>query len=325
MTTLQARALILTAGYGTRLRPLTYDRAKAAVPVAGVPLVQRIVRWAVGCGLRDLVFNLHHEPHTIAAVVGDGAEFGARVRYSFESTLLGSAGGPRHALPLLDPQRFFIINGDTLTNLELNALGQAHTRSGADVTLAVMPHPAPDRYGGITADPDGRVIEFTRRGVPGAAWHFIGVQLVESRVFAELLDGDPKATIPDLYHRLLIRNPGGVRILPVEADYHDIGTPADYLRTCLALAAAQRGQGLVGTNCTIDPSATVERTVLWNRVRIGPGTTLIDCVVGDGVTVPPQCRFEGRAIVAARGRTPTAGEELQGGLLTTPLEREARQ
>ena len=112
------------------------------------------------------------------------------------------------------------------------------------------------------------------------------MQLVESRVFAGLPDGEKKATIPDLYRRLLVQNPGGVRVLPVEADYHDVGTPADYLGTCLALAAAERGQGLVGTSCTIDPSATVERTVLWNRVRIGPGATLVDCVVGDDVIVP---------------------------------------
>jgi hypothetical protein len=98
------RALVLTAGLGTRLRPLTYLRAKAAVPINGETLARRAVRWLASQGITDLVLNLHHHPESITASVGDGADLGARVRYSWEQPLLGSAGGPRHALPLLiDP------------------------------------------------------------------------------------------------------------------------------------------------------------------------------------------------------------------------------
>ena len=92
---------MLTAGLGTRLQPLTLARAKAAAPVDGEPLARRTIRWLVSHGFRDLVVNLHHKPESITAVVGDGADLGARVRYSWESPVLGSAGGPRHALPLL--------------------------------------------------------------------------------------------------------------------------------------------------------------------------------------------------------------------------------
>ena len=95
------RALVLTAGLGTRLQPLTYLRAKAAVPVNGETLARRAVRWLVSQGVADLVLNLHHRPETITASVGDGSDMSARVRYSWEQPLLGSAGGPRHALPLL--------------------------------------------------------------------------------------------------------------------------------------------------------------------------------------------------------------------------------
>ena len=99
------RALVLTAGLGTRLRPLTYIRAKAAVPVNGETLARRAVRWLVSHGITDLVLNLHHHPASITASVGDGTDMGARVRYSWEQPVLGSAGGPRHALPLLvDPE-----------------------------------------------------------------------------------------------------------------------------------------------------------------------------------------------------------------------------
>ena len=92
-------ALVLTAGLATRLRPLSLVRAKAAVPVAGTPLVLRILRQLAAAGITDAVLNLHHLPHTLAAVVGDGSDVGVRVRYSWEMPVLGSAGGPRHALP----------------------------------------------------------------------------------------------------------------------------------------------------------------------------------------------------------------------------------
>src|SRR6476469_6215905 len=103
------RGLVLTAGLGTRLQPLTLARAKAAAPVDGEALACRTIRWLAGHGVTDLVLNLHHKPESIAAAVGDGAGLGARVRYSWESpVVLGSAGGPRHALPLLlDPHSGF--------------------------------------------------------------------------------------------------------------------------------------------------------------------------------------------------------------------------
>src|SRR5207253_9554617 len=95
------RALVLAAGLGTRLQPLTLARAKAAAPVDGEPLIRRTIRELVAQGVTDLVVNLHHHPESIAAALGDGADLGARIRYSWESPVLGSAGGPRHALPLL--------------------------------------------------------------------------------------------------------------------------------------------------------------------------------------------------------------------------------
>src|SRR3954471_6915849 len=127
------RALVLTAGLGRRLQPLTLARAKAAAPVDGDPLARRTIRWLVGQGIDDLVLNLHHKPESITAAVGDGSDLGARVRYSWESPVLGSAGGPRHALPLLldgasdgsrgpEASAFVLVNGDTLTNVDLPAM-----------------------------------------------------------------------------------------------------------------------------------------------------------------------------------------------------------
>src|SRR5207244_3507808 len=117
-------------GLGTRLRPLTEVCAKAAIPVAGEPSIRRIVVWLAGHGVDDVVLNLHHRPETIAAVAGDGGDLGVRVRYSWEQpVVLGAAGGPRQALAIVGADVFFLINGDTLTDLDLGAFCQAHQAS----------------------------------------------------------------------------------------------------------------------------------------------------------------------------------------------------
>src|SRR5439155_16440805 len=133
-----------------RLQPLTLARAKPAMPVAGEPLVRRIIRWLRSCDVTDLVLNLHYLPDTLTAVVGDGADLGVRVRYSWEQPqVLGSAGGPRQALSILGANTFYLINGDTLTDLDLTAVATAHQQSGARVTLALVPNHEPQKYGGV--------------------------------------------------------------------------------------------------------------------------------------------------------------------------------
>src|SRR5204863_118004 len=169
-------ALLLTAGLGTRLRPLTSVRAKPAIPVGGEPMVRRIIAWLAANGVIDLVLNLHHLPHTLTAVVGDGSDLSANVRYSWEQpVVLGTAGGPRHALPLIGARTFLIVNGDTLTDVDLAAMGDAHAASGALVTLALVRNAEPHRYGGVLLDAQGAVTAFVPRGPSSqGSYHFIG-------------------------------------------------------------------------------------------------------------------------------------------------------
>ena len=135
-------AMILTAGLGTRLRPLTDVRAKPAIPVAAEPMVRRIARWLAAGGVTDIVLNLHHLPETIAAVMGDGSDLSVRVRYSWEQpVLLGAAGGPRQALEIVGAETFLLINGDTLTDLDLTALADAHLEQGRPSHSRARPEP----------------------------------------------------------------------------------------------------------------------------------------------------------------------------------------
>lgn len=302
------RALVLTAGLGTRLRPLTLSRAKAAVPVDGEPLAARVIRWLAASGVRDLVLNLHHKPESITRAIGDGTSLGVRVRYSWESPVLGSAGGPRHALPLLvdglnPPPPLLLVNGDTLTDVDLTRLAERHDRSGALVTMALIPNPRPDKYGGVVVDGD-IVTGFTKRGSGIESFHFIGVQAVDAAVLAPLEDNVVVESVLGIYPRMMATSPGSIRAFITDAAFHDIGTPADLLSTSLDLAAAagRRDSPTYGDRVRIDPSARVERSLLWDDVVVGAGAMLRECIVADGVTIEPGESFERRAIVMDGGQ-----------------------
>ena len=281
-------------------------RAKPAVPVAGEPLVRRILRYAAGQGVDDYVLNLHHLPETITAQIGDGSDLGVRVRYSFESPVLGSAGGPRKALPLLPDESFFIINGDTLTTVDLNALADDHRRSGALVTIAVIPNEWPDKYGGLVLDATGRFHSVVPRGSPVRSYHVVGVQIARPEAFIDLPLDQPAESIGSHYRALVQRNLGAVRACLCPAEFWDIGTPADYLHASLAIGG-QEGRALhVGRGSQIDPSAHVTDSVIWENVNVGPEAVLHRCVVADGVHIPARANFQECAIIQQNGQLMTA-------------------
>ena len=316
------RALLLTAGLGTRLQPLTYVRAKAAVPINGEPLVRRVIRILATAGIRDLVLNLHYRPQSIAACVGDGSDLDVRVRYSWEQPVLGSAGGPRRALPLVvDTMEddFLIVNGDTLTDVDIWSLIERHQESGAVVTMALIPNPRPDHYGGVAVTEDGWVTGFTRAAGAGAAnarasFHFIGVQVARAKAFEDLADGVPAESVNALYPKLIAANPRSVAAYISQASFLDIGTPRDCLDTSLALAH-EEGARFTGADSHVASSAVLLRPMLWDDVTVGAGAHLQDCIVADGVRVPEGARYERCAIVAAGINAPAPGELIDGELL----------
>ena len=315
-------ALVLTAGLGTRLRPLTTYLAKPAMPVGAESLVSRILRQLAAEGVTDAVLNLHHLPATITRDVGDGSQCGLRVRYSWEQpVVLGSGGGPRHALPLFDTDTFLIVNGDTLCDLPMRDLWDAHVSSGALVTLGLMPHPEPGRYGGVMLDgltedlasrvrpqpteaaaddasaaphPQGKtpsrlaagaVTGFTSRTDPAPSVHYPGIQIVHRDAFAGMPDDTPAKSVGEVYDRLIAERPGSVHGVVYDARFEDVGTVDDYRRTCLDLAADADGN------------------VLSPTCRVAPGARLRECIVWPGASVPAGCDLH-RVIVTGRTALP---------------------
>jgi NDP-sugar pyrophosphorylase family protein len=274
-------ALVLAAGLGTRLDPLTRLVAKPAVPLGSTSLVERVLDWTRRQGVSDVVVNLHHKPETVTGLLGDGSHLGLRVRYSWESQVLGSAGGPRHALPLLGSDPFAIVNGDTLADVDLAAIAAAHRVSGALVTMAVVPNAAPDRYNGLQLDAEGRVTAVVPRGKADGTWHFVGVQVASRQVFASLPDGVPIETVAGIYPGLIAA--GTVRAWPAAGAFHDVGTVQDYLR-----AAA------VFQHATSFPDC-----VIWPDAAVDPGAQITACIVAGPVRIPARFRASHAVIVPA--------------------------
>jgi NDP-sugar pyrophosphorylase family protein len=315
-----ASTLVLTAGSGTRLQPLTYVRAKPAVPVAGKPLVEWILGRLAGVGIRDVVLNLHHLPETIARVVGDGRQFDLSVRYSWEDPILGSGGGPRRALPLLGTDPFLLVNGDTWPTVDLRALWEHHRARGALVTMTLVPNPAPERFGGVLVDEDGWVTGFTRRGDPRHSFHFMFAQVVAHEVFAAIPDGQPAESVGGIYPGLIASNPRAVSGFLCDVPFVEIGTPADYLR---ANAIVAREEGLdpytPGKGASIAATARVTRSILWDDVVVEEDAVVDECILADGVRVPRGTYWHRSAIVRAHGRLQQGPERLEGENLIAPV------
>ena len=216
--------------------------------------------------------------------------------------MLGSAGGPRHALPLLldgtAERTCLLVNGDTLTDVDLAAMAAEHAASDALVTMAVIPNAAPERYGGVVVSPQGEVTGFVPRVSADPTWHFVGVQIAERDGFRSLADGVPADSVGPLYRALIDSRSGAVRAFRSRARFVDIGTPRDYLDACLSLA----GRTLVaGARVAVDPSARLEACVLWDDVRVGADVRLRRVVVGEGVSLPAGYQADNAVVVRGAG------------------------
>jgi len=181
------RAMVLAAGFGKRLAPITHTTPKPLVPVAGRPLLDRLLEFLRAGGIEEVVINLHHLGHRIEEHVGDGRRFGLRVHYSPEDPILDTGGGIKRAERLLAGEPFVVANGDSLLEIRLRDLLEWHRARGGVATLMVRPDPNAARYGLVELAADDRV----RRIVglpPGAApgtrgFMFPGLHVLEPEVF----------------------------------------------------------------------------------------------------------------------------------------------
>ena len=242
------KALILAAGEGTRLRPLTLTCPKPMLPVGDAPLLVYLFRWLLGQGIRDIAINLHYLPQVITDFVGDGSRFGVNVIYSPEDPILGSAGAAKKLEGYLDSP-FIVVYGDMLLDVELDPLIGLHMDSGSVLTIGLMEVEDPSTKGVVRLDERGRVLRFVEKPKHGEIEGCLvsaGIYLVNKTVLQYIPDGTYYDFGHDLIPRLLT---AGVPVFARKLDGYllDIGTPESYRKAQDDVSRLGRHWGVLGS------------------------------------------------------------------------------
>jgi len=300
------KAMVLAAGHGLRMRPLTLLRAKPVLPVLNRPLLDGTLAQLARVGVKGVVVNLHHLPETVVQALGDGRRFGLRIRYAREETLLGTGGGPRAVREVFGDEPLLVVNGDVRFGFDLSRLVSAHRASGARATLALRPNPVPGAYSPVVSDRAGRILSIAGRPRParGTVSMFASVHVLDPALLDRLPEG-PSDSVRDLYVPLLAEGAHlhGVRL---GGAWYDFGRPSLYRDAQLRLIpGCGRDRVLVDRRARVSATARVRRSVVGARSRVGAGARVERSVLWDGAVV------ETRALVA--GAIVTTGGVVRAG------------
>jgi len=223
--------MILAAGRGERLRPLTDALPKPMVRVAGRCLIDYAIDTCCKAGITEIIVNLHHFGEQIRDHLGDGGDRGVRISYSEEQTLQGSGGGIRDARDLLGNATFVTLNSDTIIDIDLGPVIDAHRRSGATATLVLRKDPAMEKFGLIQLAGDNRIDAFLNTTREGAAarlepYMYTGVQVLEPEVFAYMPDAGP-FSITEITYPKMLRAGLPLFGFPFDGPWITVGTAAE--------------------------------------------------------------------------------------------------
>jgi mannose-1-phosphate guanylyltransferase/mannose-1-phosphate guanylyltransferase/phosphomannomutase len=317
--------MVLAAGLGTRLRPITYGMPKPMVPVLNRPVMEHIVRLLARHGFTETIANLHWFPDLIEAHFGDGSRFGVELTYSREEQLLGTSGGVRRAADFLGDS-FLVISGDALTDLDLGAMREFHESHDGIATLATKRVADTSQFGVAITGADGRIQGFQEKPDPAEALSDLancGIYMFRSQIFDFFPEpgtskaagaGDPPGFADwamDVFPRLL---EGDVPFYSHEIDayWNDIGnleelrsSTLDALSGAVAVEregklvegfrsgtpeeeeGALRGPVLIGADCQIEDDVRIDGpAVIGDGARIGAGSRLREVIALPGTEIP---------------------------------------
>jgi NDP-sugar pyrophosphorylase family protein len=303
------KAMILAAGFGTRLFPLTIDRTKPAIPFLGKPLVGYVAEYLARFGIDDVVVNLHHQPDSVRRALGDGSDFGVRITYTVETPkILGTAGALDNAREILENDRFVIVNGKIITDIDIGAALKTHIRTGALATMVLKPNVKREKFTIVEVEGD-RVTGFGDFAKPISEAElkdteheietplmFTGIHIVEPRVFEYIPRGVYSDIVPSFYEPAL-RNGETIAAHITDAEWYELSTIPRYLD--ISLAMMNGGNVHFGKNCNMQGAVRLKDSVIWDDVTIGEDSVLYRTIIADGVEIPPDSQFENAAIVRA--------------------------
>lgn len=161
------KTMILAAGEGTRLRPLTLETPKVLLPVGGVPLIEHTLNWLKSHGISEVAINLYHQGEKIREFLSDGSRWGMKILYSPEEALLGTAGGVKRMEHFFD-DTFVVVCGDIITNFDLSAMVRFHQAKNSLATIIIVKVPDPSQFGIAEVNSEGRVLNFVEKPPPGS-------------------------------------------------------------------------------------------------------------------------------------------------------------
>jgi NDP-sugar pyrophosphorylase family protein len=308
------KAMILAAGFGTRLFPLTIDRTKPAIPFLGKPLVGYVAEYVAKFGFRDVVVNLHHQPESVINALGNGDDFGVKIHYTIEEPeILGTAGALDNARHLLEDETFLIVNGKIITDIDVSAALETHRKTGALATMVLIENKKRERFSIVETDGnsitgfgdfpqnDSRFKDEEFQNPKSKVQNplmFTGIHILEPRVFDYIPRGVYSDIVPTFYNPA-IKN--GEKIIAHIADgnWFELSTIQRYLDISLAMLDGQKEKVVKGANVKISNSATVKDSVIWDDVSIADGARIFNTILGDGVEIRAGEKFENAAIVRA--------------------------
>jgi mannose-1-phosphate guanylyltransferase len=298
------KAMILAAGYGTRLRPVTYTLPKPMVPVCNRPLIAYAVEAFLAAGIRDIVINLHHLPEAIENYLRTRYIRDCKFAFSHEPEILGTGGGVRKVRALLEGGDFFLVNADTIQFPRWERLLEARRERDSLAALTLRHPPAGDRFTPVYFD-DGRVTGFGKG--TGEPLMFSGSHAISERIFQWLPEKDFSGIVDEAYQPAI---DSGRETLAGAIDdglWFDIGNPQRYMGASRALLQltidgkieAAPGSKVLGDSIVhetthgrltrscagarTDIEGTVRDSVLWDDCRIAAGVELESCIVAHGV------------------------------------------
>ncbi len=282
------QAVILVGGEGTRLRPLTSTVPKPVVPLVDRPFIAFMLDWLVTHGIDDVIMSCGFLATSVRNVLGDGSAYGVRLRFVEEPDPRGTAGALKFAESMLD-ERFLMLNGDVLTDIDLSAQIAQHEQSGAKATLALVPVADPSAYGLVHLNEDHSVRDFVEKPSPDA----IDTNLISAgayvlqREILELVPADRNVSIEREVWPLLIGN--GLYGFPAESYWLDIGTPERYLQGTFDIIEGNVktavGERLGSDWLAIDPGAQASGRVIPPAVLERGVTVAANAQVGSLVVL----------------------------------------
>lgn len=283
------KAMILAAGLGTRLLPLTTLRPKALMPVVNKPVIGRIVKYLRRFGITQIIVNAHHHYDQLVDYLDRGKPFGLEIEVRVEPEILGTGGGIRNTEDFWDKDPFLVINGDILTNINLHDVYASHVSSGALVTMVLHDR---EPFNQIMMDKDCRITDIAQGNMPERL-AFTGIHVVQP----EFLPNIPKDEFSDIIacYRELIHSGGLIKAYIAKGHYwFDVGTIEAYveankelLKEPFAIAPdCNIGPGvrlkewaILGRGTALEKNAHIESSILWEQVLVKEGTKIMDSIV----------------------------------------------